>query len=63
MNLNTRDGQRRVASALMRKLGKHSMVGQVKHMRKLQCRLVINALLAGQKIEVCKNGDVKVRIR
>lgn len=62
MKANTRDGQRAIAKQLAAKLGKHSIARQTRHMRKLQCQVLITALLHGRRVEIANNGDLKVRV-
>ena len=62
MKINSRDGQRHIASELAYRMGKHSLITPAKRMRKLQCQVLIRALLNGKHVKVEENGDLRVRL-
>jgi hypothetical protein len=65
MNPNSRDGQRRIAQTLINTIGrntKSNLAIKTRKMRKLQCQLLIHALLNGKKVKVTEKGDLKVRL-
>jgi hypothetical protein len=58
MNMNSREGQRRIAKNLATRLGIHL---STRRLRKLQAQAAISAMLNRWHIEQCANGDLRIR--
>ena len=61
MKPNTRDGQRHVAKALAERLGKGKLVS-TRHLRKLQCQVLIHAMLNRKPFRLDGAGNLRVKL-